>query len=265
MSSKILIKNFIFLIYAVLITSSAFLFCGNPPLRVGMELSYPPFETIDKQGQPSGISVDIANALGSDLKQRIIIDNIPFIGLIPALKTKKIDLIISSMSITPQRKESIDFSIPYLETGLALLVNKSSAIQNIEEVNKEGIVVAVKQGTSGEVYARKNIDKAKVIVLDKESSAVLEVVQGKADAFIYDQISVYTNWQKNLETTKAILTPFSKEYWAIGIRKGDSELLSKVNAFLVKFREEKRFEALGDKYLKEQKEAFRKMGIPFYL
>ena len=65
-------------------------------------------------------------------------------------------------------------------------------------------------------------------------------------------------------TTRALLKPFQEESWAIGIRKGNTELREKVNAFLKEFRSQGGFEELGDRYLKEQKEAFRSMGYPFY-
>src|SRR5690349_6158238 len=94
--------------------------CESRPkdrLVVGMELNYPPFETVDPQGKPSGISVDMAKVLGQRLHREVQIENIPFDGLVPALKTGKIDLIISSMTETPARAQSIAFSEPYLHTG----------------------------------------------------------------------------------------------------------------------------------------------------
>src|SRR5262245_39406388 len=104
---------------------------SDQKLIVGMELAYPPFEMTDTQGQPTGVSVDLARALGKQLAKEVEIQNIPFDGLIPALKTRKIDLIISSMTATPERAESIDFSEPYLKTGLCLLTGKNSSIQTI--------------------------------------------------------------------------------------------------------------------------------------
>ena len=111
---------------------------------VGMELNYPPFEMVDPQGQPTGVSVDLANALGQHLQREVRIENIPFDGLIPALKTGKIDLIISSMTETPTRAQSIDFSEPYVRTGLCLLVNKKAAIRSIDDADQPGHSVAVK-------------------------------------------------------------------------------------------------------------------------
>src|SRR5580765_7340120 len=233
-------------------------------LVVGMELNYAPFEMVDPQGKPTGISVEMANELGKFLDKRVQIQNIPFDGLIPALKTGKIDLIISSMTETPERARSIDFSESYLRTGLCLLVNKNVAIDSIEQADRPGISVAVKQGTTGQLYAQQHFRLARILVLEKEDACVLEVVQNKAQAFIYDQMSVFKHWQQHQNDTKAILKPFKEEQWAIGIRSDEQALKAQVNAFLVLFKRKGGFDNLGDRYLKEQKEQFRKLGIPFY-
>ena len=89
-------------------------------------------------------------------------------------------------------------------------------------------------------------------------------MEGKAEAFIYDQFSTYKNWQGNLDTTRPILKPFQMESWAIGLRQGDDVLRDKVNKFLADFKQSGGFDRLGDLYLKDQKEAFAKMGHPFY-
>ena len=94
-----------------------------------MDLSYPPFETIDAQGNPAGISIDLARALGESLHRPMKIENIPFTGLIPSLLTGKIDLILSSMTDTPEREKTITFSDPYLSIGLAVLAGKKSGNQ----------------------------------------------------------------------------------------------------------------------------------------
>jgi polar amino acid transport system substrate-binding protein len=90
------------------------------------------------------------------------------------------------------------------------------------------------------------------------------VVQGKVDAFIYDQMSTFKNWQRHPETTRPLLKPFQEESWSIGVRKGNVQLLQQVNQFLTEFRAKGGFEELGNRYLKEQKEAFKRLGHPFY-
>src|SRR6266568_3488931 len=217
---------------------------ATPKLIVGMELAYPPFEMTDPQGRATGVSVDLARAFGKFLGQEIQIQNLPFDGLIPSLQTRKIDLIISSLTATPERAKSIDFSEPYLKTGLCLLVGKKSPIQSIEDMDQPGRTLAVKLGTTRHAYARQKINRASVLVLD--------------------QMSVFKSWQRHPYTTRPLLKPFQTESWAIGIRKGNPELVQKVNAFLKEFRARGGFDELGDRYLQEQKQAFRQMGIPFY-
>ncbi|MEK0445566.1 MAG: hypothetical protein RLZZ399_887 [Verrucomicrobiota bacterium] len=254
-----------------LLCSFSFLWLGIPSansrphdlLVVGMELGYPPFEMADSKGEPSGISVDLAHALAEFLQRPIQILNLPFDGLIPSLKTGKIDLILSSMTATPERARAIDFSEPYLQTGLCLLVPRHSPIQSVPELNSPKHTVAVKQGTTGHLYVLKNLPSAQMLVLDRESACVLEVVQGKAAAFVYDQMSVLKHWQQNPETTRPLLDPFQKESWAIGLRKNDKALREQVNTFLRSFREKGGFQQLGQRWLPEQKALFEKLGVPF--
>lgn len=239
--------------------------CAAPTaaLRVGMDLSYPPFETIGPDGKPAGISVEIAQALAAELGRPLQIENIPFTGLIPALKTGKIDLIISSMTATEERAKAVAFSDPYLTTGLALLVPASSAASGLADLDLPGKTIVVRQGTTGEVFARTNIRQAKILTLEKENACVLEVAQGKADGLIYDQMSVFQNARRQAGKVRALLAPLQKESWAIALRPGDPELLKQVNAFLARFRTDGGFDRLADKYLTDEKAAFAQQEIPF--
>jgi polar amino acid transport system substrate-binding protein len=233
------------------------------PLLIGMELAYPPFEMTDPAGKPAGVSVDLAHALGKHLGRKVRIENTPFDGLIPALKTGRVDLVISSMTATQERSKSIDFSDPYVHTGLAILCGIDSGVKGIADLNHAGRTVVVKLGTTGHTYATQNVPNAKLLVLNKESACVLEVVQGKADAFLYDQLSTYMNWRRNRETTRAILDPFQQESWAVGIRKGNGAMRKDVNDFLRAFRSEGGFDRLGETHLGEMKHAFEELGYPF--
>ena len=235
----------------------------SPPLRVGMDLSYPPFETIGPDGKPTGISVEIAEALGTYLGRAVEISNMPFTGLIPALKSGKIDLIISSMTATPERAKAVAFSEPYLTTGLAALVPAASTATDLASLDQAGQTIVVRQGTTGEVFARANLHNARILTLEKENAAVLEIVQGKAAAFIYDQMSVFQNTQRNPGKVRALLAPLQRESWAIALRPEDAALLTEVNTFLDKFRADGGFTKLADRYLADEKAAFAAQGIPF--
>jgi polar amino acid transport system substrate-binding protein len=257
------VKAFLCLAFVFLAAFLPALHAGEKPLVVGMDLSYPPFEMRDTAGAPAGVSADLARALGEYLHRPVQIENIPFAGLIPALKTSRIDLVLSSMTATPERAQSIDFSEPYLKTGLCLLVGAKTDIQSIADADRAGRSVAVVKGTTGHIYASQQLKKARVLVLDQPASCVLEVTQGKADAFLFDQMTTLQNWQKNPDTTRALLTPFQAETWAIGLRKGNDVLRTQVNAFIADYRAKGGFDKLGDKWLAEQKAAFIKLSVPF--
>jgi len=234
-------------------------------LRVGMDLSYPPFEMQDKSGRPDGVSVRLAEALAAKLGRPLKIVPMDFSGLIPALKTDHIDLIISSMTANDERRQSIDFSNPYAFTGLALLVRKDSDLRSVEDLRKPGRTIAAKAATTGESWAVRNLPDAKRVVFEDPMACVLEVVQGRADAFIYDQLSIFNYARENPDTTRGLLKPFVEESWAIGIAKGREELRAQVNGFLDEFRAEGGFGKLGGQYLRDEKKFLEDQGIPFIL
>ncbi|MBK5263075.1 MAG: transporter substrate-binding domain-containing protein [Peptostreptococcaceae bacterium] len=237
----------------------------DKPLIVGMELAYPPFETKDAAGNPSGVSVDLAKALGEYLKRPVKIENTNWDGLVPSLQTGKIDVVISSMTITDERKKVVDFSIPYAHSYLALLVNNNSTINKIEDLNQEDIIIDVKKGTTGYIYATNFLTKAKINALSSENACVTEVTQGKADAFIYDQLTIYRQNQSNKDTTKAILIPFQdSENWGMAVKKDDSALLNKINDFLKEYKQKGEFNNLTSKYMPEEKQIFDKLGFPWF-
>ncbi len=234
-------------------------------LVVGMELAYPPFETKDEQGKPSGISVDLAYALGEYLGRPVRIENTNWDGLIPSLQTNKVDVLLSSMTITDERAKVVDFSNPYAHSYLALLLNHDSNIASIEELNQSGKVIAVKKGTTGNIYANASLTNATVNSFASENACVTEVAQGKADAFIYDQLTIYRQNQENPETTKAIMIPFQEgESWGMAVKKGNVELQQKINEFIVEYKAKGGFETLSNKYLADEKQIFTELGFPWF-
>lgn len=238
---------------------------NEKPLVVAMELAYPPFETKDNAGNPSGVSVDFARAFGEYLGREVRIENTAWDGLIPSLQTGKADMIVSSMTITEKRKEMVDFSDPYANALLAILANKDSGISSIDDLNQAGKKVAVKTGTTGDIYAKEHLQNAERIVLADESACVTEVIQGKADAFIYDQLTIYRNWKAHEDTTTAVFIPFQDvEQWGAAVKKGNTELLTQLNTFIDKFRSEGGFDKLTEKYLAEEKAAFQELGFQWF-
>ncbi len=238
---------------------------GSEPLVVAMELAYPPFETKDDKGNPTGVSVDIAKAFGKYLGREVEIQNTAWDGLIPSLQTGKADMVISSMTITDKRAETVDFSDPYANAALAILSNKNSGITSIDDLNKSGKKVAVKIGSTGYIYAQENLESGEIIGLADESACVTEVAQGKADGFLYDQLTIYRNNKANPDTTSAVYIPFQDvEHWGAAFQKGDTELRDKFNAFLKDYKAKGGFDELTEKYLADEKKAFDTFGFQWF-
>ncbi|WRS30623.1 transporter substrate-binding domain-containing protein [Actinomycetaceae bacterium MB13-C1-2] len=235
------------------------------PLVVAMELAYPPFETKDEAGNPEGVSVDFFRDFANAYGYNLTIENTSFDGLIPMLQTGKADAVMSSMTITEDRKQSVDFSDPYARAQLAILANADSGIESIDDLNQAGKTVTVKTGSTGDVFATKNLPNADIVRLADESAAVTEVTQGKADGFLYDQLTIYRNQQRNPDTTKAVFVPFQDpEYWGIAVAKGNEELLNQINEFIAQYSADGGFDAITQKHLAEEKKAFDDLGFSWF-
>lgn len=220
---------------------------------------------VDGAGNPDGIGVRLAEALASELGRPLRIEVMAFKGLETALKTGKIDLILSSMTDTPKRRESIAFSDPYCRIGLALLVATDSDIQHSNDLKSPGRKIVARLGTTAVEFIRTEFPKAELILLDQNAACLLEVTQKRADAFIYDQLSILKMHLAQPGNTRALLEPLQTESWAIALRKDSPELKAQVNAFLRDFRARGGMDALGEKYLKAEKAALKERGVPFVL
>lgn len=259
-------KKLLFIIVTLLLVGCNGSKVKEKSLVVAMELQYPPFEMSDESGNPAGISVEIAKDLAKYLGRDVKIENISWTGLIPSLQTDKADIIISSMTITQERSEVVDFSNPYIKSSLSLLISNKSDVESFKDLNKAGVVVAVKSGTTGANLAKEKLPNADVKLFEDVSACVLEVSQGKADVFIYDVLTVYENYSRNMETTRMNLEPIpgSEGYWGMAVKKGNKELLEGVNSFIKEYQANGGFNNLGDKYLGYIKKLFDESGIPFF-
>lgn len=220
-------------------------------LIVGMEVEYFPFEYADTNGNPIGFDVDVAKLIAQELGVKIEIKDIEWTGLIPALQSGKVDMVISGMTRTLERAKAVTFTEPYFITGLCVLLSEKKAadVQSVDQLNTPGRVLAVKTGTTGDLVATKRFPNATINRFKDETACVREVVTGRADAFFYDQISIAKHHAQNKETTRAILKPFTYEPFAIAIRKGDLDFLQWLNTFLDTIKGDGRYDELYQKHL----------------
>lgn len=204
-------------------------------LKVGMELKWPAFESTDTNGNPEGISVMIAEELGAYLGKKVEIVDLPFGSLIPALETEKIDVIIASMSITERRKETIAFSDPYMYFKILSIVNKHSDVKTYDDIfKKEGIRFVGPKSFSTLEIAKEKANNPTILEFDDKATATLELVSGNADIFMVDAASAVSISRNYPEELMVIYEPVDISPIGMGVRPNDTELLEKLNEFIIK-------------------------------
>ena len=210
----------------------------NGKLVVGTASGYYPFEMVDKKNELVGFDVDIAKAIAKEMGVQVEFQNYAFSGLIPALQSSKIDLVIAGMTITDKRKEVVDFSDTYFLSGQALLVNKSVPnVKKPEDLDKKEYVIAVSMGTTADQTASRIFKNATVKKFEGSALAGLELLNGKAQAVVHEPPWVAIYQRMNPDKTYAILEPFTTEDLGIAVPKGNPELVTWLNGFLKKYKE----------------------------
>lgn len=222
-------------------------------LRVGFEAGYLPFEMADKKGRFIGFDIDMAKEMAKAMGVKFVPVNTAWDGIIPALITKKFDIIISGMTATQERNLKINFADPYIIVGQTILLNKKNAgtVKSYKDLNDPKYTVCSKLGTTGEQAIKRLIPKAKYKSFESESEAALEVLNGKADATIYD-LPFCATFMAQQGAGKLIFLdePFTFEPLAWAIRKGDPDFMNWLNNFLRQVKNDGRYAKIYNKWIK---------------
>lgn len=215
-------------------------------LRIGTDATYPPFETVDPAtGKPQGFDIDLIKAvcLVNDWKPEFIVT--PFDGIIPGLTGNKYDVVLSAMTITPERAAVVRFSDPYYLAGQTIAVppDDSSIISVDDLVGKR---VGVQLGTTGELMA-KRMDGLHVYSFDNIGAAFIDMANGNLDAVLNDfpTTMAYINRHGTAKTVGEIL---SEEYYGIAVRQSDTLLLADINRALGEIRRSGKYEEIHVKW-----------------
>jgi ABC-type amino acid transport substrate-binding protein len=215
---------------------------------LGTSADYPPYEfhkTIDGKDTIVGWEIEMAEQIAKDLGVKLEIKESAFENLIADLNAKKVDFVVSAMSITPDRAKNVDFSAPYWKGGQSVLVLKENAAKYKTAADLKGKTIAVQLGTTGEEEAKK-IEGAKVKPVDKFEATILDLLSGKVDAVVCGY-TVGKNYEKN-NPKLAFAMELSSEENAAAFRKGDKELTEAVNASLKKLTTSGQLEQIVKKY-----------------
>lgn len=210
-------------------------------LKVACEPGFLPFEMRTKNGDYIGFDIDMMRAFGKYIGVSVEFIATKWDGIIPGLMAGKYDVIVSGMTITDARKKAVLFSDPYYQAGLNVLLKKDliGKINKLEDLDKKGKTIAVKLGTTGDIFTAKRIKNAEIRKLDVEADAAQAVLLGKADAFIYDKpyLTVYASTKPG--QVGLLTNTLSDEYFGLAARKQDKELVARFNAFLKSWKSDK--------------------------
>ena len=224
-------------------------------LLVGMEAGYQPFEMQDEKGNIVGFDVDMAYEMGKAIfgeggEKKVKIVNTAWEGIIPALMTHKFDIIMSGMTILQSRNLKVNFCEPYYYIGQCLLIQRKDKgkYKSYKDLDKKGVVITSKLGVTGAFTAERLMPKATLRLFKTEPEGALQVANGVADAFIYDEPQVRVFAAKYKDTTIGLFTPLTYEPLAWAIRKGDPDFLNWLNNFLRQARGDGRWEQLKQKW-----------------
>ncbi len=241
-------------------------------LRVGMDLRYAPFEMLDENNDPDGISVDVALAFGAFIGRKVEIVNTNFASLIPSLQSGEIDITIASMSITPARRESVDFSEPYFYFKIISLVNKDFAVANgLTEDSTVEEILAIENvrfiGIASQVSATIPASLGKnVIEATDLGTAVISVSQGTADILLMSANPVVDGFNANPTTTMVNWSSFSSSPIGMAVRKGNAALVEQANAFIATMNQTGGlYELLAEKYDDIIISSLGRFGLSFYI
>lgn len=209
-------------------------------------LPYEPFE-FEQGGKVVGFDIDLVDLVAKDLNVTQDVVDTPFDGIQSGadLNSGKCDLAAAGMTITDTRKQNFDFSDPYFDATQALVVKKGSGITGFEQL--KGKKLAVQNGTTGQEYAQKNAPDVELVVFEDLGLLLSAVETGQADAGINDNGVLY-DWVKkktDFEVSKEFNTG---EQYGIGVRKGNTALLNKINDVLSKAKSSGDYDKIYEKW-----------------
>lgn len=223
-------------------------------LRVGMEPGYMPFELVNQKGEIIGFDVDMAKRMAKALGVKLELVSTAWDGIIPSLITGKFDVIMSGMTVTDERSQTVDFANPYIIIGQTALIRKDLAtkVKSYKDLNTPAYKISSKLGTTGEFAAKEKIPKAQYFSYETEHEALMELVNGKIDAFIYDApYNAVAFAEKGQGKLIFLDQPFTDEPLGWAVRKGNPLFIAWLNEFLTKSKQDGSYDKVYNKWFKD--------------
>lgn len=220
--------------------------------KVGTDAAYAPFESVSPSGQIEGFDMDVVKAIAKAEGFNVEFVNTAWEGIFPSLQAQN-DFIVSAITITDERKQSMDFTEQYFESTNYIIVPANSNIKGLADL--KGKQISVQQGTTGDeaMTAFFGKDYTGIKRFKGTPEAFLELRNNKVDAAVADS-GVVANYVKNNPDANLKIvkdTTFPKEYYGIAVKKGNSELLAKLNSGLKKIKENGEYDKVYKQWFSE--------------
>jgi polar amino acid transport system substrate-binding protein len=224
---------------------------GKMKIVIATDATWPPMEMVDENKQIVGFDIDLMNAAakagGFDVEFR----NTAWDGIFAGLEAGEYDAVMSSVTITDERKATMDFSVPYINAGQILVVRKdSSGVTTLKDL--AGKSVAAQIGTTG-AFAVEKESSIKLRTYDEIGLAFEDLANGRVDAVVCDTpvAADFALMNPNFkDKLKIVGKPFTEEYYGVAVKKGNTKVLDVINAGLKKVLNTNTYKQIEDKWLR---------------
>lgn len=200
-------------------------------IRIGVFSDKPPFGYVDEKGENQGYDVYLAKRIAKDLlgdESKIEFVLVEAANRVEYLESNKVDVILANFTVTPERKEVVDFANPYMKVSLGVVSPDGSPIKSVEDL--KGKKLLVNKGTTAETYFTKNHPEIELVKFEQNTETFAALTDGRGDALAHDNTLLFAWAKENPGYTTFISSLGDEDAIAPAVKKGDTELLEWLNS-----------------------------------
>lgn len=199
-------------------------------VRIGVFSDKPPFGYVDEKGENQGYDVYLAKRIAKDLlgdENKVEFILVEAANRVEYLESNKVDIILANFTVTPERKEKVDFATPYMKVSLGVVSPDGSPIKSVEDL--KGKKLLVNKGTTAEAYFTKNYPDIELVKFEQNTETFAALTDGRGDALAHDNTLLFAWAKENPGYTTFISSLGDEDAIAPAVKKGDTELLEWLN------------------------------------
>ena len=224
-------------------------------LHMSTNAEFPPYEMVTNDGGFEGIDVEVAGLIAEKMGLELVVDDMGFTAALEAVQNGKSDIAMAGITVNEERKANMDFSDSYA-TGIQVVIIKadSPAVQSLDDLST-GVLIGTQEGTTGYIYCSDSVENGgygedHVIGYETGAVAVQALISGQVDAVIIDNLPAQSYVEANAAAGLTILEgTWVEEDYAIGLQKGNADLMAAVNGALNELKADGTFQNIVDKYI----------------